>query len=127
MRLRTFASVAAVAAIMIFAPAVAGAAPQDFVLDNGTGYDLKNLYISPTAANDWQEDVLGEDVLQNGQTVKIHFPGGRGETCEWDLKVTYNDDTSHEWRDINLCSIETVTIHYNEQTEETSATATPAE
>jgi hypothetical protein len=127
MRFYTLASVAAVAAFMTFAPAAASAAPQDFVLDNDTGYDLKNLYISPTTTNDWQEDVLGEDVLQNGQSVKIHFPGGRAETCEWDLKVTYQDDTSHEWRDVNLCSVATITIHYNVGSDETSATSTPAE
>jgi len=102
---------------------MASAAPQDFDLDNATGYDLKNLYISPTDTNEWGDDVLGEDVLKDGQTVKIHFPEGRGEGCEWDLKVTYNDDTSHEWHNVNLCEITTVTIHYNESSQETSATA----
>ncbi len=112
---------------MVLAPTMASAAPQDFVLDNATGYDLKNLYLSPTDQNEWGDDVLGEDVLTNGQSVKIHFPEGRGEGCEWDLKVTYNDDTSHEWRNVNLCSIESVTINYDEKTDETSATAKPAE
>jgi hypothetical protein len=123
MNLRTLASVAAVAAVMLLTPTLASAAPQDFELVNDTGYELKNLYISPTTENEWGDDVLGQDVLQNGQTVKIHFPEGRGEGCEWDLKVTYSDDTSHEWGKVNLCSISTVTIKYDEDTKETSATA----
>jgi hypothetical protein len=123
MQFRTLATCAAAAAAMILTPTLASAAPQDFELANTTGYDLKNLYISPTSANDWQEDVLGQDVLANGQSVKIHFPGGRGETCEWDLKVTYQDDSSHEWSNVNLCSITTVTISYDEATHATSATA----
>jgi hypothetical protein len=123
MQFRTLASAVAIAAMMVLAPTMASAAPQDFDLDNATGYDLKNLYISPTDTNEWGDDVLGEDVLKDGQTVKIHFPEGRGEGCEWDLKVTYNDDTSHEWHNVNLCEITTVTIHYNESSQETSATA----
>ena len=122
MQFRTLASFA-VAAAMALAPTLASAAPQDFELVNDTGYDLKNLYISPTASNDWADDVLGEDTLANGQTVKIHFPGGRGETCQWDLKVTYSDDTSHEWTSVNLCEITTVTVKYDEGTHETSATS----
>ncbi len=106
---------------MMLAPALAHAAPQDFDLDNETGYTIKNLYISPTTTNDWQEDVLGQDTLDNGATVHVHFPGGRGETCEWDMKIAYNDDSSHEWTGVNLCSISKVTIHYDEGTHSTSA------
>jgi hypothetical protein len=123
MQFRTLATVAAAAALMVLTPTLASAAPQDFELTNATGYDLKNLYISPTTTNDWQDDVLGEDVLGNGQAVKIHFPGGRAETCEWDLKVTYSDDSSHEWTNVNLCTISSLTIHYDEGTHETSATS----
>ena len=123
MKFRTLASLAAVASVMLFAPTLASAAPQDFELANNTGYELKNLYISPTTTNDWQEDVLGQDTLENGQSLNIHFPGGRGETCEWDLKIAYNDDSSHEWTNVNLCSIAKVTIHYDEGTHETSATS----
>jgi hypothetical protein len=123
MNFRTLASVAAVAAVVAFAPTLASAAPQDFELANTTGYELKSLYISPTSSNDWAEDVLGQDTLANGASLKIHFPGGRGETCEWDLKVTYQDDSSHEWSNVNLCEITTVTISYDEGTHETSATS----
>ena len=123
MQFRTLLSAATVAAAMVLAPALAHAAPQDFDLDNETGYTIKNLYISPTTTNDWQEDVLGVDTLDNGQSVHIHFPGGRGETCEWDLKISYEDDSSHQWMNVNLCSINKVTIHYDEGTHETSATS----
>jgi len=123
MQFRTLASIAAVASVMLFAPTLASAGPQDFELANNTGYELKNLYISPTASNDWADDVLGQDTLATGASVKIHFPDGRGETCDWDLKVTYNDDSSHEWTNVNLCSISTVTINYDEGTHETSATS----
>jgi hypothetical protein len=123
MQFKTIAAVVAAASFAVLAPTMASAAPQDFQLDNETGYTIKNLYISPTTTNDWQEDVLGQDTLDNGAAVNIHFPGGRGETCEWDLKIAYNDDSSHEWTSVNLCSINKVTIHYDEGTQTTSATS----
>jgi hypothetical protein len=121
MQFKTIAAVVAAASFAVLVPTIASAAPQDFTLDNETGYAIKNLYISPTTTNDWQEDVLGQDTLDNGGSVNIHFPGGRGETCEWDLKIAYNDDSSHEWTAVNLCSISKVTIHYDEGTHTTSA------
>lgn len=127
MRFRTLASLAATASIMAFVPAMASAAPQDFTLDNATGYDIANLFVGPTSSDDWGDDVLGEDVLKNGEAVKIHFPDGRGETCQWDLKITYTDKTTHEWRNVDLCSIASITVHYDEAKDETSATSTPAE
>jgi hypothetical protein len=123
MQFRTLASLAAVAAVMVFSPTLASAAPQDFTLVNDTGYELKSLFISPTTSNDWQDDVLGADTLATGASLEIHFPGGRGETCQWDMKVSYADDSSHEWTDVNLCSISKVTINYDEGTHTTSATS----
>ncbi|HEX3920263.1 MAG TPA: hypothetical protein VHW60_23225 [Caulobacteraceae bacterium] len=123
MQFKTIAAVVAAASFAVLAPTMASAAPQDFQLDNETGYTIKNLYISPTTTNDWQDDVLGQDTLDTGAALNIHFPGGRGETCEWDLKIAYNDDSSHEWTSVNLCSINKVTIHYDEGTQTTSATS----
>jgi hypothetical protein len=124
MQFRTLASFAAAASVMVLAPALAHAAPQDFSLDNETGYTIKSLYIAPTSTSDWgpgDPDILGEAVLPSGIAAPIHFPGGRGETCFWDLKVAYEDDSSHEWSNVNLCAITTVTIHYDEGTHSTSA------
>jgi hypothetical protein len=123
MRLRALASLAAVAGVMVFGATHALAAPQDFELVNSTGYEIKNVYISPTTSDDWGDDVLGEDTLASGDSQEIKFPEGRSDACHWDLKVTYEDDTSHEWKDVNLCTISKLTIHYDEGTHETSASS----
>ena len=114
--------VAAVAAALAFAvPASAQDAKQDFRLVNKTGYELKALYVSPSKADDWQEDVLGQDTLEDGQAVNIHF-NAKTRTCKWDLKVTYSeDDSSAVWHNIDLCSVEKVTIKYNRKSDETTA------
>jgi hypothetical protein len=123
MRLRTLACFAATAAIVAFIPLHAMAGPQDFELVNSTGYEIKNVYVSPTTSSDWGDDILGEDTLADGDSQQIKFPASRGDACEWDIKVTYQDDTSHQWTDVNLCSISKLTIHYDEGTHDTTASS----
>ena len=38
---------------------------------NNTGYDIYYLYISNENRKSWEEDVLGRDILRNGQTVRV--------------------------------------------------------
>jgi len=95
---------------------------QDFTLVNQTGYRIDKVFVSPTASNDWEEDVLGRDVLDDGESVDITFhrdtPG-----CKWDLKVVYaDDDSTAVWTGFDICTITKVTIHYNKKTDTTSAT-----
>jgi len=98
-------------------------ARQDFVLVNRTGYDISEVYISPSKADDWEEDILGsDDNLDDGDQKEIRFKRA-GKTCMWDLKVVYEeDDSSAVWHDIDLCSVSKITIRYNRKTDTTSAT-----
>lgn len=114
----------AACAFALLTPTLASAAPQDFNLTNSTGYEIKSVYISAHSSNDWEEDVMGSDVLANGGSVEIHFPGGRGETCDWDLKVVYSvDDSTAEWTDgFDLCTITSIDIKWDKDTNVTSAT-----
>jgi hypothetical protein len=109
----------AISAVM---PAMADEAKQDFTLVNRTGYELKEIYVSPGHADDWQEDVLGRQTLGDGERLNVHFHA-KTRTCTWDLKVVYTDDDSSAiWHDINLCQVEKVTIHYDRKKDVTRAT-----
>ena len=114
--------VAVLAALLAFAvPASAEDAKQDFKLVNKTGYELKALYVSPSKSDDWEDDVLGQDTLSDGQAVNVHF-SPKVHTCKWDLKVVYSDDDSSAvWEKIDLCSIEKITIKYDRKNDKTSA------
>ena len=56
-------AVAALGACATIAASPALAAEQDFSLVNATGYEISELYVAPSQTSDWQEDVLGQDVL----------------------------------------------------------------
>jgi hypothetical protein len=121
MRTLLTASFAAAFAI-VTVPALAQNAKQDFTLVNRTGYELKALFVSPSKAESWEEDILGQDVLEDGKAVNVHF-NPKAETCKWDLKVIYTDDDSSAiWQSINLCEVDKITIHYDRKNDVTRAT-----
>jgi hypothetical protein len=86
---------------------------QDFTLVNQTGVEIDKLYISPHDANDWQEDILGQDTLPSGQSVEIKFH--RNETAAmWDLRIEDKQGNAIEWENLNLTQISKVTLHYKD-------------
>lgn len=102
-----------VIAIFVTATAFARRGPQDFILHNQTGVEINSLYVSPHSSDDWEEDILGQDTLANGESLKITFDD-RDKHVHWDLKVTDKEGNSIEWEDLNLIEISEVTLHYKD-------------
>jgi hypothetical protein len=96
-------------------------AKQDFKLVNRTGYEIKEVYVSPSKSTDWEEDILGDGVLDDRSSREIKFHRS-AKTCHWDLKVVYTVDSSTAvWNDIDLCTVEKITIHYDKDADKTTA------
>ncbi|MBX7220822.1 MAG: hypothetical protein K1Y36_12805 [Blastocatellia bacterium] len=95
-------------------PGVKAAVPQgdqDFTLVNQTNVTIHNVYVSPSASDDWEEDILGVDVLSHGDSVDISF--SRKERAKyWDLKVSDGEGNSIVWTKLNLLEISKVTLYY---------------
>jgi hypothetical protein len=101
---------------------VSVAGQQDFTLVNKTGYELDQLYVSPASAKNWHEDILGQETLADGQSAKITF-APENDICKYDVKVVYTIDKSEVyWNDIDLCKEEKITIHWDKNTDVSSAT-----
>lgn len=102
-------------------PVLAAEAKQDFTLVNKTGYEIEKVFVSPGKSGDWEEDVLGKDTLDDGESVNIRFKRA-SKTCIWDLKVVYSVDSSKAvWYDIDLCSVRKITIRYDKKRDKTTA------
>ncbi|HEV2866361.1 MAG TPA: hypothetical protein VGX37_07585 [Allosphingosinicella sp.] len=101
----------AIAAALSFAAmaTAAFAAQQDFTIVNHTGQAIMTLNVSPTTQNSWGPDILGVDVLGADEQADISFDNSEDE-CMWDIRVTYEDGDTGDWRGINLCEITTVTL-----------------
>lgn len=114
---RTLLAVAAVAA---FASSAAFAGGADFTLSNRTGYDIREVYLSPTKRNSWGNDRMGDIVLEKNKSRLFKF--NSSAACKQDLKVVFDDDDSEvEWTGFDLCEINKITLKYNRSTKEVSA------
>jgi hypothetical protein len=103
----TFLSVVvltAIAAQSVFAD------PRDFTLINSSSVTLTSVYVSPSDAKGWEEDVMGRDVLPAGDSVDISFAKAKTGVCLYDVKVVGLAGEVGILYDIDLCSTSTVTF-----------------
>jgi len=95
----------------------------DFLLVNKTGYDISEIYVSPTKMKDWGEDIMGRDILASGESVEISFD--TEETArKWDIYVTwvgYESDEDVYWIGFDLSKISKITLYYDARKGETWA------
>lgn len=71
---------------------------------NGTGVTMTHFYASNSGQDDWQEDILGEDVLLSGASVRINIDDGTG-ACLYDFKARFADGDELVRNRINVCQI----------------------
>ena len=120
MKLRyVLAADAAAATAFLAVPAAAGF--QDFELINSTGYDIREVYVSPIDSRRWEEDLLGSSILPSGDSLGISFDWAEDQ-CYWDIMVIYTDDEEALWEGIDLCETSVVEIEYDHRTGRTWAT-----
>jgi hypothetical protein len=93
-------------------PGAAGS-QQDFTIVNNTGQTVMTLNVSPSDQNSWGPDILGQDVLANGQQGQIQFARGQ-EQCNWDIRATFEGGETGDWRNVNLCETTTITLTASE-------------
>jgi hypothetical protein len=94
--------------------AAAWAGNQDFTLVNRTGLTISELYVSSADVDEWEEDILGVDVLPDGESVDIHFaPKERAKV--WDLMIVDEDGDQVVWQGLRLDKIRKVTLRYDKK------------
>jgi hypothetical protein len=85
--------------------------PLDFTLVNRAGLTITHVYVSPHDVDEWGDDIMGEDVIPHTKSVDITFDRSE-DSCNWDLKVTDEDDDDIVWESLNLCKASKVTLKY---------------
>lgn len=87
---------------------------------NATGYEIREVYISAANKNSWGRDRLGDGSLPNNKSKLFKFSDKAN--CEQDIKVVFTVDGSEVvWEDLDLCSLNKVTLKYNKKTQEVTA------
>ena len=85
----------------------------DFTLHNGTGKVIKEIYVGPTSSEEWGSDVMGKDVVGDGENVHISFHP-KATAKHWDLKIVFDDDKATVWTNFDLTTIDDITISFKD-------------
>jgi len=103
--------VGAVGAVLALLAVSATASAEDLVFDlkNHSSFDVTEFYASPTGVDDWEDDVLGQDVLAAGDDVEITIGDGRTQ-CRYDLKFVFDDGDEVERKKVDLCETGSYTL-----------------
>lgn len=109
---KTLAATAFAALTFATAGSALAQGKQDFTLVNRTGYAIHEVYVSPSKADDWEEDVLGRDILDNGESVDISF-SRKEKACSWDVRIVFEDEDDAEWTGFDLCKVSKISLSYD--------------
>ena len=90
--------------------APACAADRNVDILNQTGQTMMQFYASVTKSNSWEENILGNDSLDDGDTQSVNIDDGSGK-CVFDFKAVFKSGASAEKRGVNVCEISTFTFH----------------
>jgi hypothetical protein len=99
--------------VVAFKPHRTFADERDFTLVNGSNsVTIVHVYVSAADVDDWQEDVLGRDVLAPGDYVNIHFSKFDSDAgkCFYDIRVDGDGGERGILTKVNLCATDTVTF-----------------
>lgn len=108
--IRTAALAALASALFLGAAAPVSALDRRVRIVNETGFAIVRFFGSNTGTDDWQEDILGEDVLPSGASVIINFDDGTGY-CKYDLRAVFDDGDVVTQTDVNICEVGSFTFN----------------
>ncbi len=81
-----------------------------FTLINKTGFEIIDLYFSPEAKNQWGEEVLTVDTIQNNDKMDLHL-SRKERSKTWDILVI-NDELgiNYKWPGLQLSEMSTLIL-----------------
>lgn len=85
---------------------------RSFTITNRTGYLIDRVYFSPSGDSSWEEDLLGEYTLPDGDLTTITL--NRETPADlWDLKVIFDDDEEDVWSSLAIGGASNITLSYD--------------
>jgi len=113
-------------AFVVVAAAMSGSSAyaadqRNVTVVNGTGYGIKFLGFNNPGDDDWSDNELGGP-LADGGSVYVKF-NTADKGCKWNIKIEWADPgyPGVLWRNIDLCSIDVITLRYDRASDTTSA------
>ena len=99
--------VPALALLVLGAPLAAQ--DLEFELRNRSSYTVMEFYASPDDVGEWEQDILGADVLASGESMRITIADARSQ-CAYDLRFVFEDGDVVERGSVDLCQTGSYTL-----------------
>ena len=111
---------AIIVAIATLSASSQAADERNVTVVNGTGYGIKFLGFNNPGDNDWSDNELGS-VLGNGGSVYVKF-NNADKGCVWNFRISWADPGYPDvlWRNVDLCSIDKLTLKWDRNSNQTS-------
>jgi hypothetical protein len=104
------ASIAALSLLAFALPASGALALDRHVrVTNDTSYTIREFYASNVGSNNWEEDILGREMLEPGQTININIDDASGY-CKYDFRAVFEDGGEAIKQRVNVCEISRFTF-----------------
>lgn len=80
----------------------ASAVSADYYVDitNRTGHTIVYMYVSPGDSKSWEEDVLGSEVLRDGQRQRVNLRGYSSSI--FDIRLVDDDGDSYTFWNVDV-------------------------
>lgn len=105
MRFQSAAAMTLATALFALTNSAAMAMERKVTINNQTSFVIVEFYASNTGTADWQEDILGSDVLAAGDSVVINIDDGSGY-CKYDFLAVFDDGDELVSSDNNVCELD---------------------
>ncbi|MBI5404171.1 MAG: hypothetical protein HY959_12290 [Ignavibacteriae bacterium] len=76
-----------------------------FDVSNNTGLTLVDVFVSPAEENHWGNDILPNNLFENGSTIRVTLPPEFGKTCMFDMKITDGAGGHITFTNIDACKL----------------------
>ena len=73
-------------------------------ISNMTGHHIRGFYLSPHDAKTWQENVLGKDVVADGERLRVHM-APEARNVRWDMRIDSGRGYRAEWFELDLTRV----------------------
>ncbi|NJN86658.1 MAG: hypothetical protein HC881_10515 [Leptolyngbyaceae cyanobacterium SL_7_1] len=80
------------------------ASKDNFLVQNNSGEDIVELYVSASSRASWDTNLLGGDVLASGESTPVTFGDPSPQSCLYDIMAVFSNGQTVEDYQINVCS-----------------------
>lgn len=90
--------------VALLTAGAAAAMDRHVIIVNNTSTTMNEFYAASVGVDNWQEDILGKDVLEPGDQVKVNVDDGTGY-CKYDFRAVFDDGSEAVKKAVNVCNV----------------------